>query len=151
MKQTMYYESGNAARHFVTEEEHEERLRREREERRIRTRARVRKNVHLMRMRKRRIRLSLAIGSVIVAMFAAFVGLQNGITESMKNISADEETLSELKAENAALISRIDTDASLSSVKKKAEKLGMKYARADQIEYYTVKEQDYMSVNNSNR
>lgn len=151
MKQTMYYERGSEARRFVTEEEHEERLRREREERRLRTRARVRKNSHLLTMQKRRIRASVAIGAVLLAMFGVFVGLQNGITESMKNISQAEETLSELKAENAALVSRIDTDASLSSVRKKAKKLGMKYAKADQIEYYTVKEQDYMSVNDSDR
>lgn len=98
-------------------------------------------------MRNKRIAFSLGIGIVLVAMFGAFVFLENSITASIQTISADEETLSELKADNAALLSRINTDASLSSVKEKAKKLGMKYAKADQIEYYTVKEQDYMSVN----
>ena len=147
MRQTMYYERGSEAHRFVTEEEHEEHVRRERAEERERRRRRLRRNAHFLKMRNKRIAFSLGIGIVLVALFGAFVFLENGITASMQTISADEETLSELKADNAALLSRINTDASLSSVKEKAKKLGMKYAKADQIEYYTVKEQDYMSVN----
>lgn len=147
MRQTMYYERGSEAHRFVTEEEHEEHVRREQREESERQRTRIRKNAHFLKMRNRRIAFSLGIGIVLVAMFGSFVWLENNITASMQTISADEETLSELKADNAALLSRINTDASLSSVKEKAKKLGMKYAKADQIEYYTVREQDYMSVN----
>ena len=147
MRQTRYYGRGSEAHRFVTEEEHEEHVRRERAEERERRRRRLRRNAHFLKMRNKRIAFSLGIGIVLVAMFGAFVFLENSITASIQTISADEETLSELKADNAALLSRINTDASLSSVKEKAKKLGMKYAKADQIEYYTVKEQDYMSVN----
>ncbi len=148
MRQTFYYERGSEAHGFVTEEEHREHVRQEILEERERRRRRLHKNARFLKTRNKRIAVSFGIGVVLMAMFSAFVFLENGITESMQTISRDEETLSQLKADNSALMSRISTDASLSSVKKKAEKLGMKYASPDQIEYYTVKEQDYMSVNN---
>ncbi|MQN00796.1 MAG: hypothetical protein DUD27_05515 [Lachnospiraceae bacterium] len=149
MKQTYIFEQGSEAHAFVTEREHEERLRREREELKRKRRARARKNAKLLRIKRRRFRISLVAGALLFVMFGAFVFLENGITSSIRNISSCEQQISDIKAENSALLSKINTDANLSNVKKKATKeLGMKYAKSGQIVYYTMDEQDYMTVDN---
>lgn len=147
MKQTYIYERGSEAHEFVTEREHIEKQRREREERRRKRMARAHKNVRLLRMKRRRFRITIAAALALFSMFGVFVMLENNITATIRNISATEQQISELKAENSALLSKINTNANLSTVKENAtKKLGMKYAKSGQIEYYTVKEQDYMTV-----
>lgn len=147
MKQTYIFETGSEAHEFVTETEHEERKKRKREEERREHRERARRNAKLLRIKKRRFRVSIVAALGLFAMFGAFVMLENGITTSIRNISAAEEQISEVKAENSALLSKINTNANLSTVKKNAtKKLGMKYAKSGQIVYYTIKEQDYMTI-----
>ncbi|MDD6550358.1 MAG: hypothetical protein PUF16_01070 [Lachnospiraceae bacterium] len=147
MRQTYIFERGSEAHEFVPEREHEERQRRKREEERLKCRARARKNAKLLKIKRRRFRLSIASAVVLFSMFGAFVMLENGITASIRNISVAEEQISEVKAENSALLSKINTNANLSTVKEKAtKKLGMKYAKPGQIVYYNIKEQDYMTV-----
>ena len=147
MKQTFIYERGSEAHEFVTEYEHQEQLRREREERRRKRQRRAHNNARLLKIKRRQFKLTIAAAVILFAMFGAFVMLENNITATIKNISATEQEISQLKAENSALLSKINTNANLSEVKKKAmNELGMKYAKAGQIEYYTMKEQDYMSV-----
>lgn len=147
MKQTYIFERGSEAHEFVTEREHEERLKKKREEERLRRRARARKNAKLLKVKKRRFKLAIVGALALFAMFGAYVKLENGITESINNIAKAEEQISDIKAENSALLSRINTNANLSNVKKKATgKLKMKYAKPGQIVYYTIKEQDYMTV-----
>lgn len=147
MKQTFIFERGSEAHEFVTEYEHQERLRREREERRKERKKRASSNARVLKVMKKQFKLTIVCAVILFAMFGAFVMLENNITATVKNISATEQEISQLKAENSALLSKINTNANLSQVKKKAMKdLGMKYAKAGQIEYYTMKEQDYMSV-----
>jgi cell division protein FtsL len=147
MKQTFIYERGSEAHEFVTEAEHQERIRRENEERRRKLKKRASNNARLLRAKRGQFRLTIAAAVILFAMFGAFVMLENNITATIKNISATEQEISQLKAENSALLSKINTNANLSEVKKKAmNELGMNYAKAGQIEYYTMKEQDYMSV-----
>ncbi|MGN0240457.1 MAG: hypothetical protein ACI4CS_02115 [Candidatus Weimeria sp.] len=147
MKETFIFERGSEAHKFVTESEHKEKIRQDRENQRRKRQRRASNNARLLRVKRRQFRLTIAAAVVIFAMFGAFVMLENNITASIKNISATEQEISQLKAENSALLSKINTNANLSEVKKKAiNELGMKYAKAGQIEYYTMKEQDYMSV-----
>ena len=147
MKQTYIFERGSEAHEFVTEYEHQERLKKQREERRRKRQIRAHKNARLLKRKRRQFKLTIAAAVALFAMFGAFVMLENNITATIKNISKTEQEISQLKAENSALLSKINTNANLSTVKENAtKKLGMKYAKAGQIEYYTMKEQDYMSV-----
>ncbi len=144
--QNYYYESGAEAHQFETMPDHEERLRREEERRQRERKMRARSNARLLRAKKRKM-VSLTVAVLILGcFFSGYVYLQNGITNSMSSISKTQKELSDLKAENAAIESRIATTAGLDQVRKKAmKKLGMKYATSKQVKYYTMKDEDYMS------
>ena len=141
-----YYEKGSSAHKLETLREYEERLKRQREEEKIRRRERAKANARVLRRKKTRI-VQLGLGIVTFGIFfCANIYLQNGITTSMRNISSLEGQIQNLKAENAAVESRISTSTDLESVKKTAmEKLGMVYAKRGQIVYYTMEDEDYMS------
>ena len=135
--QNYYYESGAEAHQFETMPDHEERLRREEERRQRERRMRARSNARLLRAKKRKM-VSLTVAVLILGCFFS--------TNSMSSISKTQKELSDLKAENAAIESRIATTAGLDQVRKKAmKKLGMKYATSKQVKYYTMKDEDYMS------
>ena len=70
--------------------------------------------------------------------------LQSDINSSMKHIASLETEITELKSQNQAAENRIHSTANLQAVKKSALKLGMVYAKGDQIVYYTVDEEDYI-------
>ena len=79
------------------------------------------------------------------AMFYSYVFLQNSITDSMKHIASLENEISELRASNAATESRISTSTNLNSIKETAiGELGMVYAGADQIVFYSIPDEDFM-------
>ena len=92
--------------------------------------------------------LVAAVG-VLCALFVGYVNLQNNITTSMNNISSLESEISQLKADNSATASRINTATKLTDIKNVAiNDLGMVYAGADQIVYYNMESTDYMSQYN---
>ncbi|MCR4869592.1 MAG: hypothetical protein K5889_08930 [Lachnospiraceae bacterium] len=144
--QSYYYESGAEAHQFETMPAHEERLRRQRERRERERKMRARSNARMLRAKKNHMISLLASILVLGLFFTAFIYLQNGITASMQNVSGMQKEISDLKAENAAIESRIATTAGLDRIRKKAmKKLGMKYATSKQIQYYSMTDEDYMS------
>ena len=142
------YESGTAAHKLYTLPEYEEQqeVRRRREERKRHENAL--QNARMLRHNRIR-SLQLFIGIVVFGFF--FYGciyMQNGITTGMKNIRILQGQISDLKAENSATESRIAAATSLENIKKTAtKKLGMVYANKGQIVYYSMEDEDYMTVN----
>lgn len=89
----------------------------------------------------------LTIAALMTALVsAAYIKLQSEMTGRLKNIAALESTVSDLKADNDSTYKRISTSVDLDTVKDVAmNQLGMVYAGADQIVYYTVENDDYMN------
>ena len=145
---TFYYEEGSAAKRIdhsalpTREDFAREQREKERQEKRLRMRQHRK-----AKMAGRRMSFFIALSAGVVgAYFVSYVHIQNRITTSMSNISGLEKQIAELKTENAALKSRISTTANLSRIQKTAIKdLGMVYATSNQIVYYTVDSDDYMS------
>ena len=146
--QTFYYEDGNAVRRYeaialpTREDRQRELLEKREQEKKARIKA-YKKN-------KRRVRhqTMMFLCSVLMmgAFFVAYVHIQNRITTSMAHISRLEKQITDLKTENAAAKSRISTTANLGIIQKTARKdLGMVYANSDQIVYYTIDDDDFMS------
>ncbi len=125
-----------------------------REEEEKRRRALRRRNQHVARRNRERA-LKMNRGYVAFLSFAAmvtafvsvvYIQLQSDLTGRLRNISALESQISDLRADNDALLKRIDTSVNLEAVKEAAiHQLGMVYAGADQIIYYSVENDDYMS------
>lgn len=102
-----------------------------------RTSSQVRKN------RKKALRMSpgyvmfLTVAAVIALVVCInYVQLQAGITKSSKEITAMQEELAELREENNTRYNAVMDTVNLEEVRKKADKLGMVYATADQIVGY---------------
>ena len=148
---TFYYEEGNtvrrvqeAAPEIITRREQE---RKEKQERRRRSQARRKAAA----MRRNKIYTAYLATAVIVlcGLFVGYVNLQTSITTTMGNISTLEGQISELKADNNATESHINTSTNLNDVKTAAiNNLGMVYAGSDQIVYYDMENTDYMSQYN---
>ena len=146
--QTYYYEDGNAARRYeaVALPTREDRARELFEEKLRIKRARIRAHKRAKRLNRRY--TALLFGGIVLmgAFFVSYVHIQNRITTSMAHIAKLEKQITEIKTENAAAKSRISTTANLGAIQKTAIKdLGMVYANSDQIVYYTVDDEDYMS------
>ena len=146
--QTYYYADGNAVRRYdaVALPTREDRARELYEQQEMERRARLRAHRKAKRA-NRRYTMALMMGVVLMgAFFVAYVHIQNRITTSMNNISRLEKQIATLKTENAAAKSRISTTANLGRIQKVAMKdLGMVYANSDQIVYYTIDDEDFMS------
>lgn len=140
-----YYEAGSTAHKIETMPAHEERERNRREAEKLRRSQRRHENARILRLKRYKMMKMLVFLAVISTFFTGVIYLQNGITTSMRSISSLEEQISDLKAENSATESRIAATANLNSVRKKAKKLGMKYADSKQIKYYELDDEDYMS------
>lgn len=65
-----------------------------------------------------------------------YVQLQARITSSSKNITAMQEELAMLREENTTRYNSVMDSVNLEEVRKKADKMGMVYATADQIVQY---------------
>lgn len=74
-----------------------------------------------------------------------YVHVQADNTVRMQEITALENQISELKADNQAAEKRLETSMNLEEVKKSAKKMGFIYPKAEQIRYYTVEDSDYMN------
>ena len=73
-----------------------------------------------------------------------YVQLQARITSSSKNIAAMQEELAELREENNTRYNAVMNTVNLEEVRKKAMKMGMEYATADQIVGYESPSADYV-------
>lgn len=73
-----------------------------------------------------------------------YVQLQARITSSSKNITVMQEELAELREENNTRYNAVMNTVNLEEVRKKAVKLGMQYATADQIVGYESPSADYV-------
>ena len=142
-----YFEEGNTVRRMaIPEEEWKKKKERERKERIRRRRAIEIHNAAVLHQNKVSTMALIAAVAVLSMFFVSYVRLQNDINTSMRNIANLEETITELKSQNQAAENRINSAANLEMVKDAAvNRLGMVYANADQIVYYTVEETDYMS------
>ena len=91
--------------------------------------------------------LILLIAACVAALFIFYnyLKVQSSITTTLKNIEAQEARLAELKSENDALETRIETSINLDYVYSVAtKKLGMVYAKKDQVITYDRTENEYV-------
>ena len=144
---TFYFTEGNTVRQVAQPAPDRRDRERERREEQLRRRRRQQRK-HAAMMRRKRL-YAIYIAGVITsacALFVGYVNLTNSITTHMDNVSKLEAQVTELKAQNSATQSRIDTSTNLGDVKAAAmNQLGMVYANADQIVYYNMENNDYMS------
>ena len=145
---TNIYVDGNTVRRMETAPDY----RREREEKRQREIRRH--NEHVARRNQERalhmnrgyVVFLTAAAMMTALVSAAYIQLQSELTSRLKNIATLESQISELKADNDSAYKRISTSVDLQTVKDTAiNQLGMVYAGADQIVYYTVENDDYMN------
>lgn len=124
---------------FVLEERRERIRRRE-------MRERVRQN------RERAFALSLPglmlftlLLCICIVMCYFYINLQSSASIRSNHISSLQKQIADLTIDNDATENRLDVSASLKQIKAEATKqLGMKAAKASQLEYYSVGDTDYM-------
>ena len=74
-----------------------------------------------------------------------YIQLQSSVSHRMRNISALEGQIAELKADNDAQYKSLTTSMDLNEIKRIAmDELGMQYAGEDQIVYYTIDNSNFM-------
>ncbi len=141
-----YYSVGNTARQaeyaYPDSIEEEERRKRERDRKRKAVRARA------VQLRQLRIQTFQFIVSVLVicTLFFGYLFLQNSINTKKSHISDLKQQITTLKDSNAAAQSRIATASNIENIKEAAvNNLGMVYANSDQIVYYDIESEDYMT------
>lgn len=153
---TYYYQDGNTVRKIETYAAPATRhrnlpTREQREREKAEERARAAKIAARRQQAKiRKNKLMTAYMVMVVALscvlFVGYVSLQNSITTRMNHIATLETQLNEVKADNKATKSRIETSTNLNDIKTSAiNDLGMVYATSNQIVYYKVNTSDYMS------
>ncbi|MCR5054708.1 MAG: hypothetical protein K6A69_07690 [Lachnospiraceae bacterium] len=157
--QVLYYNftEGNAARSIALPDEEFDYIPRTREERERERWEKERKERRRLEkkksaaMRKSRIYTFYLIvaAAVFSLFFVGYVQLQNDIDTSKDHITALQDQITELKAENQATENRIHSDANLQVIKDTAiNEYGMVYATSSQIVYYDVEKNDFMSQYN---
>lgn len=146
-RKTNYYIDGNTVRRL--EGEPEERRRRQIEKEQEQTR---RKNCRVARRNQERA-LRVSLGYVLFCTIAVcllgcvcvtYIQLQSDITARTRNISGLERQISDLRADNAAAIKRLDLSTDLEKIREQALGFGMKYANESQIVYYGIEDHDFM-------
>lgn len=145
---TNYYVDGNTVRRL--EGEPEERRRRKLEKERALRKRQKRKVAR--RNQERALHMSLGYVLFCTAALAlaclaciAYIQLQADITNRTKSISRLESQVANLRADNDAEKKRIELSVDLNEIKQRALEAGMKYARKDQILYYSVQSDDFMN------
>ena len=124
----------------------EQRERERRAEEEARAKKAHRKHVATLRAHKLTTISMIIEAFLACGLFVGSVSLQNDITTRMKHISALENQISEIKADNNVAQSRIATSTNLTDIKNSAlTELGMVYATSSQIVYYSMGTEDYMS------
>lgn len=146
---TYYFTEGNVVRQAAEPQPLPNRRQTEHERREEQARRRRRQQRRHAAMMRRKRMYAVYFAGIVAAtcgLFVGYINLTNSITTHMNNISELESQITELKAENSAAQSRIDTSTNLGAVKAAAmNDLGMVYAREDQIVYYSMENSDYMS------
>ena len=81
-----------------------------------------------------------------VCVCAVFIQLQSEISTRTDSVASLENQIQDLKTDNDAALSRIETSINLDEIRTAAtEQLGMVYPGKDQIVYYEVETNDYMN------
>ncbi|SFG61560.1 hypothetical protein SAMN04487761_13020 [Lachnospiraceae bacterium C7] len=149
-----YSVDGNAVRKTnAVPSRREEEWKKEREERR---RRRARRNA-ARRNREKSMFMSatyVAFLSICIALGTIFTTMyileQVKINSNKAKTSQLSSQLNELKVENDEKVKEIDSAVDLDHIKDVAmNQLGMKYARKDQVVYYSVESSNYMNQYNS--
>ena len=145
------YIDGNVVRKLSPdiEEQQEEEERQERLRRQDRIR---RHNNAVRRNQENALRMDLPYlimltVATIAALFicCSYIQVQASITTSMRNIETQEKTLENLKSENDALQTSINTDVDLDHIYDVATReLGIVYANKDQVIKYKKTESEYV-------
>ncbi len=94
------------------------------------------------------LRYVLFLTAATVVCFCAcmlFAHLQSDITTHMSAITSLETQISDLKSDNDAAESRLESGMTLAEVKARAAELGLVYPSSAQIQYYSVENNDYMN------
>lgn len=87
----------------------------------------------------------MALMSAMVLILISYIKLRSDLTSSVKEISAMESELSELRTANDEAYNEIDSSIDLDEIKYKAiTELGMKYANEEQIVKYDNDADDYV-------
>lgn len=96
--------------------------------------------------REDRRRLAALVGVVllITMVIALFLKVNNDVTSRLKNITALEREVEELKLANADTNKRINDSENINMVKSRALKMGMSYPSASNIVYYEIEDGDFM-------
>ncbi len=153
-----YYQDGNTVRRQEVVYVPRERVQRrresearqmERQRREARLKAQKLANQkHMWELRKNRITAAfmVLVAALFCGIFAQIVTVKGEITTTMQNIAKLESAISDINADNKAVESRIATTVDLAEIRQVATTgLGMVYASSDQIVYYTMDNQDYMT------
>lgn len=74
-----------------------------------------------------------------------FIHVQSDITTRMSDIASLETQIAEVKADNTAAEKRLETTMNLDEVKASAAAMGLVYPSSEQIQYYSVENNDYMN------
>lgn len=144
---TNYYVDGNTVRRLEGEPEERRRkqLEEEQEQKRRRNRRVAKRNQErALRVNFGYVFFCAAAVLLFCVVCVAYIRLQSDIVGRTKRISGLESQIVDLRAENDAAVKRIDLSTDLAAVKEKAFALGMKYATAEQIIYYTIEDNDFM-------
>lgn len=153
-----YYIDGNTVRRLEAAPDYRsverERKERERQRREKEREAELRRKKRIARQNQEKaMRMSrgyvvfLTMAVIVAGVFAgAYIKLQSDVTTRMNHIASLETQIADLKADNDAAQKRINTSTDLDVIKDTAiNQLGMTYANADQIIYYSVDNEDYMN------
>lgn len=152
-----YYQEGNTVRRQEVSYVPRERARvseaqakqmaRERREARLRAQ-KLANQKHMWELRRSRFTagLMVVVAAVFCMIFAQVVTIKGEITATMQNIAKLESRISDINADNKAVESRIATTVDLAEIRQVASTgLGMVYASSDQIVYYSMDNQDFMT------
>ncbi len=139
------YIYGNTVRRESYDYYDEQQVRQRDEERRARRQAGRRTRESALRMDLPYL-IMLTVASIAALIICcSYLRVQSSITTSIKNIEAQERHLEELRSENDALETRINSSTNLEHVFRVAtEELGMVYARSNQIIVYDRTENEYV-------
>lgn len=142
--QSVLYNYDSTARRLVPEEEIEERRRRRAAVRRNQRRSRARERQALRMDLPYLMMLTVATITALV-ICCAYIGVQSGISSTMRSIEQKEQELESLKSENDALQTSINTNIDLDHIYEVAtNELGMVYADRSQVIHYKKTESEYV-------
>ena len=145
-----YYVNGTAVRELEAQPlrrpERQDRRKIEEEQRKKRRRNAARRNRERALYMSKGYVVFLSVCVVAVAISAvSLIQMQSQVSQRMKNIAAMESQLTDMKADNDARYKEIVTSVDLEYIKDVAiNELGMNYATAEQLIYYSVDNKNFM-------